>query len=277
MNSHRQKKHIQSMMMATVDFQIAQCYFAAAIQIAALVFTAQEYELIRWVASPGLLDTGFLFTLATSGFAPTILTLALITRYGRQSWYLIFLSSIVFVLSTGMLAASSNKWYATPFDPAYGVVTLCGNFLASDLTTAWCGPNGLFSDSGHSPTAINKVIWVMWANSLLWLIYCVSKKIRTSDRFLPRATKLGSICQCRFALSDCHPMGSLGSRLGQGLFVFLWSLSLGYQIWLYAVILREAITNYTWSFGQILPILIWAPCLVEFVNLEISKSSRPLY
>lgn len=156
-DNRQQKKHIQALMMATVDFHLAQCYFAAAIQIAAVVFTARDYLLVRQIASPEVLDVGLLITLATNGFASIILTLALITRYERQSWYLISLSSIIFISSTGMLAASYNAWYATPFDPAYGVLQACGDFLASN-----------------------------------------------------------------------------------------------------------------WSFGQILAVVIWAPCLVEFVNLEIS-------
>ena len=275
-NSYQQKKHIQAMMIATVDFQIAQCYFAGAVQIAALVFTARDLSLIRWFATPELLDAGFLFTLATSGIVPTILTLAVITQHGRQSWYLISLCSIVFVLSTGMLAASSNAWYTKEFDPAYGVVSACGDFLASDLATAWCGSRELFSDSGHSPTAINNVIWVIWAHSLLWLVYCVSKKIRTSDRFLPGTTIFKSIFQPRFAWGGRLPKSKFGNQLSQGVIAITWLLSLGYQLWLYAVILRASITNYTWSFGQILAILIWAPCLVEFINLEISQCSRPL-
>ena len=220
-------------MMATVDFQIAQCYFAGAMQIAALIFTAQQFWLTRWVASPVLLDAGLLFTLATSGFIPTTLTSALISRYGRQSWYLILLSSVAFVLSTGTLAASSHVWYRSTFDPAYGVLASCGDFITSNLTTAWCGSkNTLFSDSGHNPTNINKVIWVIWAHNLLWLMYCVTKKIRTSNRFLPRVTKLGSTCQPRFPLDDRLAMGKLGKRLIQGLFAITWSLSLGYQLWL---------------------------------------------
>ena len=265
-NSHLGKKLFPAVMMATVDFQIAQCYFAGAIQIAALVFTKQDFLLIRWIASPELLDAGLLFTLATNGFVPTVLTLSVTMQYGRQSWYLIFLCSIVFVLSTGTLAASSNAWYAAGYDPRYTVLQACGDFIASDLATAWCGSNNLFSLSGYNPTTINKVIWVMWAHSLLWLVYCFAKKIRTSDRFQLGSSKLGSLCQPRL------PMGVLGSQLSKGLFLLTWSLSLSYQLWLYAVILRGSITNHTWSFGQILPIVIWAPCLVEFINLEISKS-----
>ena len=185
--------------------------------------------------------------------------------------YLIFLSSIIFVLSTGTLAASSNAWYARNFDPAYGVIEACGDFVASDLSTTWCGSNNLFSDSGHNPTSINKAIWVMWAHSLLWLIYCISKKIKTSDCSLPGATKLGAIWKPRYALRDRLPLSRLWSRLlSRSLFLITWSTSLGYQLWLYAVILHDSITNHTWSFGQILPIVIWAPFLVEIVNLEIS-------
>ena len=266
LSSHRGKNLFQAMMMATVDFQIAQCYFAGAMQIAGLVYTKQDYLLTRWISSPELLDAGLLFTLATNGFVPTVLTLSVTMQYGRQSWYLIFLCSIVFVLSTGTLAVSSKAWYAAGFDPRYAVLQACGDFNASDLARAWCGSNNLFSVSGYSPTPINKVIWVMWAHSLLWLAYCFSKKIRTSDRFLPGSSKLGSLCQSRL------PLGALGSQLSKGLFLLTWSLSLSYQLWLYAIILRGSITNHTWSFGQILPIVIWAPCLIEFINLEISKS-----
>lgn len=104
----------------------------------------------------------------------------------------------------------------------------------------------------------------MWAHSLLWLAYCFSKTIRASDRFLPGSSKLGSLCQPRLR------MGALGSHLSKGLFLLTWSLSLSYQLWLYAIILRGSITNHTWSFGQILPIVVWAPCLVELLNLEIN-------
>ena len=194
-------------------------------------------------------------------------------QYGRQSWYPIFLCSIFFILSTGTLAASSNAWYAAGFDPRYGILEVCGDFVASDLATAWCGSDDLFSISGNNPTAINKVIWVMWAHSLLWLVYCSSKKTRTSERFLPRASKLGSLCQPRFQLSARLPMGAWGSRWSKGLFFLTWSLSLSYQLWLYAVILRGSITNHTWSFGQILAIVIGAPCLVGFLILEISELS----
>ena len=273
LSSHCGKNLFQAMMMATVDFQIVQCYFAGAMQIAALVYTKQDFLLIRWIASPELLDAGLLFTLATNGFVPTVLTLIVTMQYGRQSWYLIFLCSIVFVLSTGTLAASSNAWYAAGFDPRYTILQACGDFVASDIATAWCGSNNLFSISGYNPTPINKVIWVMWAHSLLWLVYCFSKKIRTSDRFLPGSSKFGSLCRPRFQLGTRLPMGALGSQLSKGFFFLTWSLSLSYQLWLYAIVLRGSITNHTWSFGQILPIVIWAPCLVEFMNLKISKSS----
>ena len=260
--------------MTTVDFQITQCYFAGAVQIAALVYTARHYLLVRWIASPELLDAGLLFTLATSGFAPTILTLTLITQYGRQSWHLILLSLAVFALSTGMLAASSNAWHATTFDPAYGVLESCGDFRASDLTAAWCGSKtNLFSDSGHNITNISEIVWIMWAHSLVWLVYCVIKKIRTSNRSLPGMAKLGSFCQPRLNSIEIFGMGKWGKWLSQGLFVITWSLSLGYQLWLYGVILRGSIINYTWSFRQILPILIWAPCVAELINLKISKYS----
>lgn len=268
MSGRKQKIRLQALMMATVDFHLAQCYFAAAIQIAALVFWARDYLLIRWIVSPELLDARLLMALATNGFAPTMVTLALISQYGRQSWYLISLSSINFVLSTVMLAASSSARYVTPFDASYGGLSACGDFLASNLTTTWCGSNSLFTDSGHNHVIISAIVWVMWTHSLLWLVYCVLKKVRTLGR-----TRLGFLCMLRIIMSNRIPMRRSWGPWSERLFVITWSLSFGYQLFqLYAVILRGAITNYTWSFGQILAVVLWAPCLAGFINLTISES-----
>ena len=61
------------------------------------------------------------------------------------------------------------------------------------------------------------------------------------------------------------------SRLSMGLFVLTWSLSFGYQFYLYNIVFSNAEIDTTWSFGQIVAITIWAPCLVEYLNLELSE------
>ena len=56
-----------------------------------------------------------------------------------------------------------------------------------------------------------------------------------------------------------------------GLFVLTWSLSFGYRFYLYNVVFSNAEIDTTWSFGQIVAITIWAPCLVKYPNLELNE------
>ena len=56
-----------------------------------------------------------------------------------------------------------------------------------------------------------------------------------------------------------------------GLFVSTWSLSFGYQFYPYSIVFSNAEVDTTWSFGQMVATTIWAPCLVEYLNLELSE------
>ena len=115
------KRHTQAIVTTLVDFQKAQCYFAAAIQIAALVLISQiqsaakQNEEVSSVTAPSIpdyLDAQLLVTISTSGLVPVIFTLTCIARYGRQSWYMILLALITAILSTGTLGATWKFWTA---------------------------------------------------------------------------------------------------------------------------------------------------------------------
>lgn len=87
---------------ALVDFQKSQCYFASTVQVVAVILYYDTQTAVRefltTVASDlidyDVLDSTTMVVEATSGFVPTILTLACIERYGRRSWYLISLTLI---------------------------------------------------------------------------------------------------------------------------------------------------------------------------------------
>ena len=54
--------------------------------------------------------------------------------------------------------------------------------------------------------------------------------------------------------------------------MLVWTLSFGYQFFLYSRSFRSSVINNEWSFGQIVAVIIWAPSLVETLNLEIRES-----
>jgi len=90
------RHHTAALITALVEFHKNQCYFVGAIQIA-IIAAHQQAE--------GL-DTIFVSVLAINGLVSIISTLVCITRYGRQSWYMILLSLVMFLLSTATLALS---------------------------------------------------------------------------------------------------------------------------------------------------------------------------
>lgn len=120
--------HADRVTIALIEFHKAQCYFSSVIQVTALSLFRQtklalpnsDYVVYRWF------DTSVLIVLATGGFIPTNLTLSCLTRYGRQSWYLLILSLITSSLATATLSAS---YYYAARSPGSHVNSLSYPFL----------------------------------------------------------------------------------------------------------------------------------------------------
>ena len=110
-----QKSRVQPLLATTVEFQKNQCYFAGAIQIATLTFLARSIPIHPIV---DLLDVTFIYTISNNGLVPIISILWLILRYDRQSWHITLLSSGIFALSTGTLAATWT--FLDQMDPLLG-------------------------------------------------------------------------------------------------------------------------------------------------------------
>ena len=65
--------------------------------------------------------------------------------------------------------------------------------------------------------------------------------------------------------------GKVWNHIYQGAFAITLSFGFGFQFFLYAGAFQQTEVSNTWNFGQIVAITVWAPCLMEFLNLEISK------
>ena len=181
-----------------VEFQNTQCYFAEAIQIAALVFLKQQPQNILGLegyldaTEPAFLDDTLLYTMSTSGSVPVVFALTLISLYGKQSWYLLFLSTAVLGLSTATLVCSMVWWQ--PFlninNPGGSIipiniggpsgdtdpVTECVDYSVLDLKDLWCGTAQTLADKINVATlAISAWVWVIYFICAFWTSYCLIK------------------------------------------------------------------------------------------------------
>jgi hypothetical protein len=120
--------HLAALTSALVEFQKAQCFFAVTLQIAALIVIPQ------YLTSSQGKNQILLRLTAANGFSPIVLTLAHIDFLGgRNSWYLLFLSGVTFILGTATYWSTSPQitggpinWLTTYENPAAPLPS-CGN------------------------------------------------------------------------------------------------------------------------------------------------------
>ena len=96
------------------NYNIAQCYSAGSVQIAALGLLA---GLIKSKGTPDYLDAESLVTISTNELVPVIFTLTCIARYNRISFYLLMLLWLTLLLATATLACISFFWNSAVRNP----------------------------------------------------------------------------------------------------------------------------------------------------------------
>ena len=263
----RREKNLNALIPALVEFHKTQCFFAGAIQIACIVFAIQA--LFKF----DITNAELLFTIATNGYIPVIFTLTCIARYGRQSWYLILLSMCCLMLSTVTLSCSYllflDYWDLpdwASFGDVSSIAEVCG-YVPSQLLPSWCG----FKPSYPKLLKV-RLITSWWnlaplINCMFWGLYCVVKQAlncppKSPEFYSSRTFRLKIYLQAKVILSN--PMFD---RICYLLFLTTWSLTFGYQFYLYSLFFANADIATTWSFGQIVAITVWTPCLAEYFHL----------
>ena len=245
-----------SLLQHLIRYNIAQCYSAGSVQIAALVLLA---GLINSKETPDYLDAESLVTISTTGLVPVIFTLTCIARYNRISFYLLMLSWLTLLLATATLACISFFWNSAVRNPTTSVDDLrqvvdnqraCGMNWNLNDAAALCGFHTFGSIDVHTGNTNNGWIWVMWANCVVW---AVLSTIRQRFRLIK--------------LPNRSP-ASVIRRLHTILFYALWTICFVYQTYLYSLYFNRSLISMTWSFGQIVAILIFAPTLVELIYSE---------
>ena len=260
------KRHQDAVAIALVEFHKNQCYFISAIQIALLVLLHQAF--IRWDINKfiaPIFDVLLSVPLALNGLVPTVFTLCCISRYGRLSWYGIILTVITAVLSTGSLVAS----YRFTRTEAGSLDEIMGDQSLAAQSRIVCG-----SDSGNLGTQAElstikfSWVWLIYVNCVLWGLYCIVKHVIEPTR--GESSRWNRLS--RFLTKPYVP------TFTYTFFAITWILSFTYHFWLYNFLNKNSLVSQTWTFGQIIAVVVWAPSIVEFLYVEISKlRSKAVY
>ena len=296
-NKGKTESHSSRLVVALVEFHKAQCYFSSVIQITAMVLffkshksntnnanAANSSTYVTAGTFQDFFDTSVLIVLASSGLIPIALILACITRYGRQSWYLLILSWVTVILSTTTLIASYNwahkyakeqGYYDNNLDymynsvNAYGTQNSCDlysqNSTLGDTVLPLCGNSKLLDNALPSNTVANWWTWIVWTHCAVWMAACLGRKCYDSDRFHGR---IHAIFNRRI---KAIPYAMKSSGFWAVIFFIPWSLCFASQFYLFSAFFDHRVISYSWSFGQIIAIFVWLPCIVEYIYIEISK------
>ncbi|KAL2039291.1 hypothetical protein N7G274_007959 [Stereocaulon virgatum] len=273
-DSKRARDIFDILITAVVGFHKAQCYFALAIQIAALVLTAGQAS---YSASPwdDYINDELCYIVATNGYIPVIFTLAYISFFGRRSWYLISLSFCSFVLSTTTLAEVTRIFWGVPVDYATDGSVLCGacgGHSTQDLIAAWCPPNTATPDVGAFKAAKGWWNWAIWAVCLFWLIHTAWKMDMSTLTLFFRRWIPGHNYPAK-GEPIFKKIGSSFAGLWRKLrivyifFPISWATAFGYQYSGFALFFQHSEISNSWSFGQIVAITVWIPNFAEFIYL----------
>ena len=283
------KKIFDTLVTAVVEFQKAQCYFAGAIQIATIVLASSQASYSAEISGntdtwDDYINDELFYIIATNGYIPVVFTLAYISMFGRRSWYLISLSFCSMVLSTVTLSEVVKIFKGVPADIATDGSALCGNcggHTAKDLVTAWCPPNTPTPYFGSFRAAKGWWNWGIWLICLFWLVYTVSQmdlsKFSTfSQRWLPNPRLLQRPGRLFRRIGSSLAAVWRKYRIFYMLFPFSWATAFGYQYGGFVLFfLHSEIVN-SWSFGQIVAITVWVPCVAEFIYLLRCKPLEPI-
>lgn len=305
-------RHLEALTSALIEFQKSQCFFAATLQIAALIVIPS------YLAQVHSKDQILLNLAAANAFSPIMVTLAHIDFLGgRNSWYILFLSTVTFMLGSATYWDSSPTLTGSPIDamlfytnPAAPLAS-CGNvqpfapcymrneFFEHDL---WPVIGAVYY---KLPEKTGLAVWII---SLAILFYRTVFKVLSIRQNKLRAMRqirdiwskimvaggelAHSIESFRFGRKALSPWRRLRATSGfKKILQNLYGLVRQERSWDYAllglgtaalilqlatviVVLKFSsnIIATQMSFGQIVAVGIWVPVLLEYGYLEISES-----
>ena len=282
LSSKRQtnRVHVNALVAASVDFHKTQCYFSSTLSLTTVI-------LVRDIEGKGKLDSldiGTFLIIATGGLIPIQLTLTCITRYGRQSWYLIMLSLVTTILASVTLVLYYSSIHflirpdRAPIQPPFQCTI---HSTISEYLSPICGSDDMDRSYFSGIEVTNYWIWGVWVNSVAWLLFCIVNKACASPALRPYFTQINSV------YTNCFPRLLTPTRFTRwisrvrsakhtwtGIFAGTWSMAFGSQFYLFTIYFHHALISPRWTLGQVIAVTVWVPAVVEYIYIEFSKYER---
>lgn len=253
--------HIEALVTAMVEFHKYQCYFASSVQIATLMVfvNLQTYDV----------DIRLLGLLAINGIVPIIFTLACIMQHGRQSWYLIVLSVLTFLLSTATMVINIDNYYR-PKSSIHGNVDDLQPYLEYLCQSNIVDLCGKPRDAIYGAYGLNLPLTfsAVWLYSSAWAVTYVLKK-KFDNPGSSKWKKCFPLVWMMRLLVPRSYISDIAHKLWEILVLCLWAFCFAFQLYICKLYVNDSLISATWSVGQIVAVMIWLPSIVEFIYSEI--------
>lgn len=276
-------KMTDTLTSALIDFQEAQCFFVAAIQIATIVIflsRSDSSQALAWTKLPPMFasvlqNLDFVLVTGMSSVLGIYLVQMCLQRHEtRGCGYTMVLTTLVFAFSTfifrnpdGMYPSFDFLW--TAFKTSPGGIAACGG-NPSPMT--YCSRSQGAGIAYFSPSNVAHYYWSVTSFSMLLLDFALVQLNwkHAMVKFLHRCIK------DRPSLNRRVPAILHGASM---VYTFAWG---GFQIMSFCVLgffaaflgnqsPRFGINTHTdsWSFGQIVAVTVWAPVLAKYIYLNL--------
>lgn len=256
------------------EFHKAQCYFAIALQIAALILLTSQERQVTFTSINLVLLVGL------DGVLPVVATLYTLMTFGEKAWYTVSLSlvSIIFSSYTGLYVSTRLLGFGpgvidTGTTSQYSPT--CGNNGPEAICLGFPNEEGDNGGAAAATAGITIVMDIVAAGLLIWMI--------AEDETTHLGAKLKSLVLRR---RSGHEAGSsvptTTSPLKRALvmaFHTLTSLAILACIflelfWFHEIFIGSWVNFKDWSFGQVVGLMTWSGVFVEWAYLEYCKSAR---
>ncbi len=273
-------EYFKALRKALEDFQKAQCFFMLATNIASII--AEKSGGLEPTSLQQLYDTYVLIkVIAIGGYLPITFTLLNLHMIKRLSWYLLTLSIVTTAVATTTLKSGNATFAPTPEDfsqiedaAAQPGPSSCGYHNL----VPWCynarqKGNYFGFNSSSSGSGANDILVVC----LITLVVIVIDHFCRSDDQRQRNLNGWILKKLRIAPSrPLFPHAGTVLRLGTVAFHFIFFWLYIYCFYVFGVDLdwfrTSKLYDPTWTFGQIVAILVWAPTLCDYLWDQIRMS-----
>ena len=253
---------------ALTQFHPQQCYFIAAVELAAIILGKSDDSLGAPLTNQ-IAQTIFLrILLGLSGCVPVIFALVLSSRHSQVKWRTILLTTVTLALASYNIIRRWVERSALTYEDQ-------GNFVkeASLMAKLVCG-------SRRDGLNINDFQRINLSSTVAVYVFCVinhlacvglkaTRELQTKQRF--QRLRLGDTLKRISHLYQRVPLLHGALYL---IYVAAWLLCFANQFYIFNNLRVQHWISSEWSFGQVVAIIVWVPLVVEFFYMEACKLNQ---